>query len=41
LAIGVVGDYYSLAVGFSGIGCIITLVALAAFWIGRKGALLS
>jgi NNP family nitrate/nitrite transporter-like MFS transporter len=41
LAIGAVGDYYSLAVGFSGIGCIITLVALAAFWIGRKGALLS
>jgi hypothetical protein len=34
-----VGDYYSRAAGFIGIGCFITFVAVVAFWIGQKKAL--
>ena len=39
VAIGSVGDYFSLATGFAGVGCSIVLVAIAGFWIGRKRAL--
>ncbi len=39
LAIGSVGDYYSLAAGFVGAGCGIVLVALVGFGLSRKLAL--
>ncbi|MGB3211553.1 MAG: MFS transporter [Desulforhopalus sp.] len=40
VAIGSVGDYFSLAIGFIGIGCAITLIATASIMAGRKRILL-
>ena len=36
LGIGVVGDHYSLAVSFVGIGCLTIVAAIVAFGLGRK-----
>jgi hypothetical protein len=41
LAIGGVGDYYSLVAGFIGVGWPVTMAAAAAWSIGRQGTLLS
>lgn len=41
LAIGAVGDYYSLAISFVGIGCLTILAASAAFWFERQRTQLS
>lgn len=41
MAIGTVGDYYSLKVGFIGIGCITCLTASIVFWLGQKNGFLS
>jgi len=39
MAIGGVGDHFSLATGFVGIGCTITMAAAIAFLLGRKRAI--
>jgi NNP family nitrate/nitrite transporter-like MFS transporter len=41
VGIGVVGDHFSLAVSFVGIGCLTILAACAAFGLGRQRAQLS